>query len=86
MLGIDVRIYRIHTGALDRLCSLWSTLVQMDNESAGFGVLDVWFIENLEIVPTLKQEIKEQKWMAKCMDEKSHSGISSKKKNVLFIY
>ncbi len=49
----------------------------MDNESAGFGVLDVWFIENLEIVPTLKQEIKEHKWMTKCTDEKSqfNSGI-----------
>ncbi len=58
----------------------------MDNESAGFGVLDVWFIENLEIVPTLKQEIKEHKWMAKCMDEKSqfNSGISSKKMSSVF--
>lgn len=32
----------------------------MDNESAGFGVLDVWFIENLDTVPTLKLKIKEQ--------------------------
>lgn len=32
----------------------------MDNESAGFGVLDVWLIENLEIVPSLKLEIKEK--------------------------
>lgn len=60
MICCTVRIYRIHIVALDRLCSLWSTLVQMDNESAGFGVLDVWLIENLEIVPTLKLEIKEQ--------------------------
>lgn len=60
MICCTVRIYRIHRVALDRLCSLWSALVQMDNESAGFGVLDVWLIENLEIVPTLKLENKEQ--------------------------
>lgn len=50
----------MHIVTLDRLCSLWSTLVQMDNESAGFCVLDVWLIENLEIVPSLKLEIKEK--------------------------